>query len=138
MRSSTSLTVLLVCCLVSASLAQTWKYCQGSDNSKIDVSQVIATPFPIVKGKPVKFELKGTAKVAISQKNARMDVYTSGQKIFSTTVGSTYSDPAGQPYDYSFSYTIPSFVPPGSYDIWISMLDNSGNAYVCVDIAQNF
>ena len=137
MRTSACV-ILLAFCLIGSSLAQTWKYCQGSDNSKIDVSQLVTTPFPIVKGKPVKFDMIGTSKVAINQKNARMDVYTSGTQIFSTTVGTSYSVAAGQPYDYSFSYTIPSFVPPGSYDILLTMLDTSGNPYVCVDIAQNF
>ena len=130
--------VLSFALLISSSLCQTWTYCQGSDNSKIDISKLISTPYPIQKGKPANFEFIGTSKINVNQKNMRLDVWTSGQKIFTTTIGNAYTSAAGQPYDYKSSYTIPSFVPPGSYDIQFTMLDTSGNALVCVDVPQNF
>ena len=133
------LAVALIALCVSSTLCQVpWKYCPGADGSKVNVQTCPIQPYPIVKGSPVKFAVQGTAQVAISQKNARMDVYTSGSKIFSTTVGSSYSTAAGSPYNYSFTYSIPSFVPPGSYDVWISMLDNSGNTITCVLVGMNF
>ena len=137
MRASTIAVLLLAVCSISLCQAP-WTYCPGSDGSKISVSSCPIVPFPIVKGKPVIFEVVGTAKVAISQKNARIDVYTSGTKIFTSNVGSSYSTGAGQGYDYKFGYSIPSFVPAGSYEIHISMIDTSGNSLGCVLVNMNF
>ena len=135
MRSGT---VLLLAIMLACCGCQTWTYCQGSDNSKIDMSKFVCTPFPIVKGKLASFEFIGTSKINISQKNLRLDVWTSGTKIFSTSIGNAYNSAAGQTYDYSASYTIPAFIPPGVYDIQFTMVDNSGNSLTCIDVVQNF
>ena len=137
MRSSAKLVLIAIFAAVVFTQPP-WKYCQGSDGSKIQVTGTPITPYPIKKGSPVKFQVTGTANVAISQKNCRLDVYTEGSKIFSTAVGSSYSAAAGSAYNYGFSYSIPSFVPPGNYDIWISMIDTSSNTLVCVNLAMNF
>ena len=137
MRQSVYLVV--VCILASLAAAQpAWKYCPGSDGSRVGVSGTPITPYPIKKGSPVKFEVVGTAKQAVSQKNAKLDVYTSGSKIFSTAVGNSYYAAAGAPYDYSFTYAIPSFVPAGNYDIWISMIDTAGGVITCVELNMTF
>ena|SRR3990167_311451 len=133
-----SLVVVAALLLVNSVVSQNWSYCSGSSGSKINVSAFTASPWPIVKGKSAKFETKGTANINISQRNARMDVYTGGSKIFTTSVGNSYSVGSGGAYDYIFSYTIPSFVPPGAYTITITMVDNSGNDMVCMSVNQSF
>ena len=115
-----------------------WKLCPGADLTKIDVSKVTANPWPIQKAKPCKFEIFGTAKTNISQKNGRMDVYSAGTKMFSTAVGSSATATAGGNYYYTFTYTLPSFVPPGNYDVDFSMIGNDGSTLTCVVLELNF
>ena len=138
MRQSVYLFVIASVAALALTQGPDWKYCSGFDGSKLSVSSTPVQPYPIKKGSPMKFTANGTAKVAINQKGGRMDVYTSGTKIFSTAVGAGASFSAGQAYSWSFTYTIPSFVPPGNYDIWISFIDTSGNPITCVFFNQNF
>ena len=86
----------------------------------------------------MKFTANGTTVKGISQRNGRMDVYTSGTKIFSTAVGGPNTIGPGQPYSWGFTYTIPSFIPPGNYDIWVSMMDTDFNTLSCVAVNLNF
>ena len=133
-----SVYLLVLCILASFALAQSWKYCPGSDGKRVSVSKAPINPYPIKKGSPVKFDVIGTASSAINQKNARLDVYASGSKIFTTSVGSSYSAGAGAAYDYTFTYAIPSFVPTGTYDVWISMIDTAGSTITCVELNLSF
>src|SRR3990167_7504760 len=89
-----------------------WKYCPGAGSAKVSVQSTPINPWPIIKGKTVAFEVVGTANTNISQKNARMDIYTAGTQIFSAAVGNPYIVSGGSGYDYKFTYIIPSFVPP--------------------------
>ena len=132
-------TILVILSLACASLAQVpWNYCPGSGSSQVTVTSTPINPWPIVKGKIVTFQVLGNANTSINQRNARMDIYTASTQIFSAVVGGTYSVSAGSPYNYKFTYTIPSFVPPGSYDCRISMLDQNGNPITCVELTMNF
>ena len=135
-----SVACLLVLLYSAAVIAQTpaWKYCPGSDGSTINISGLQIQPFPIKKGSPMKFTANGTTVKGISQRNGRMDVYTSGTKIFSTAVGGPNTIGPGQPYSWGFTYTIPSFIPPGNYDIWVSMMDTDFNTLSCVAVNLNF
>ena len=137
MRQSVYLVV--VCVLASFALAQpAWKYCPGSGSSRVSVTKTPISPYPIKKGSPVKFDVIGSAVAAVNQKNARLDVYASGSKIFTTAVGGSYSVGTGAAYDYTFTYAIPSFVPTGTYDIWISMIDTAGSIITCVQLTVAF
>ncbi len=130
---------LLVLVLSAAVICDVpWSYCPNTGGDSVSVSSTPIVPYPIVKGKPVSFEIVGTAKKDIHQKNARMDVYEGSVKIFSTSVGGSYNTGSGQGYDYKFGYSIPSFVPPGDYVIHISSIDTSGNAFVCVQLSMHF
>ena len=136
MRKS-SVTLLLI--LAAVVLCDNpWKLCAGTDTTKIDLSKASATPWPILKGKACKFELFGTAKTAIAQKNGKMDIYTGGTKIFSTAVGGSASATAGGAYYYTFTYTLPSFVPPGQYEANISMMGADGSALTCIVLNLSF
>ena len=115
-----------------------YSLCPGTDGSMIALSHVGADPWPIVKGKSAAFLINGDAKVDINQKSARMDIYLGSSKIFSTAAGGINTTSAGKPYSYSFSYTIPSFVPPGTYDVRVNMVDGSGKAYTCVRLSMHF
>ena len=137
MFKSSALTLLLI--LVATALCDNpWKLCAGADTTKITLSKATANPWPILKGKPCKFELIGKALTNISQKNGKMDVYTTGTKIFSTAVGGSASATAGGDYYYTFAYTLPSFVPPGNYDVNISMMGSDGSALTCIVLNLNF
>ena len=138
MRQSVYLLVIVSVAAVVLAGGPAYKTCPGSDTSKASVGSVDVNPYPIKKGSPMKFTAGITAKAAINLKGGRLDVYTSGSKIFSTAVGSGASLPAGQQTQWSFAYTIPSFVPPGNYDIWISFVDGAGSTVTCVLFNQNF
>ena len=115
-----------------------WKNCPGQDTSRLEVTDVTVDPVPIPKGKPCKFGVKGNAKDNLNQKNGRMDVYNAGTRFFSTAVGGSYSVSQGGLYDYSLSYTIPSFVPPGEYEVRFSFIDTNGQTFTCTSIIAQF
>ena len=133
-------TTLVLLSLASSVLSASypWKYCPGQDQSRIDITDVVINPAPIIKGKPAKFEVLGNAKQDLAQKNGRVDVYSGGTRFFSTAVGGVYSVSQGGKYDYAFSYTIPSFVPPGDYEVRISYADSSAQTFACVSVDAHF
>ena len=132
--------VFLIAIFVGTAIAQepSWSYCKGSDGSKLTITSTPVQPFPIKKGSPMKFTANGTAKGNFNVKNGKMDVFTGDSKIFSTAVGSTATGTAGESFTWTFGYTIPSFVPPGSYVIGISLVDTSGSTVTCIQFSQNF
>ena len=130
-----TLVLLSVMCFSSS---YPWKLCPGSDASRIEVTDVDIDPTPIIKGRAAKFQTSGNAKQNIYQTNARLDVYQGSTRFFSTAVGGSYSVNQGGRYDYSFSYAIPSFVPPGYYEVRISYVDTSSQAFTCVSVQVRF
>ena len=112
--------------------------CPNTDSSMIELKQVTMDPWPPIKGRSSVVEFKGTAKTDIHQTNGRIDAYLGGTRFFSTAIGGSYSTGRGQAYDYSFSYSIPSYVPPGNYETRISFISEDHTSYTCVVINLHF
>ena len=129
---------LILLSVVSLTSSFPWKPCPNTDSSRLEVTAVNIDPTPIIKGKAAKFQTIGNAKQNLSQKNGRLEVYQGGTRFFSTAVGGSYSVNQGGKYDYSFSYTIPSFVPPGDYEVRLSYVDTNSQAFTCVSVLVHF
>ncbi len=131
--------VYIALILVSAALCgNAWRLCPGSPTDRVQVSTVSANPWPMLKGREVSCQIGGTTLAPISQRNARLDVYMGPTKVYSSFIGSAYTVPRGSTYNYSLSMTIPSFVPPGMYDIRVSAVDLDGNTVTCIELIANF
>ena len=82
--------------------------------------------------------MTGVAKTDIRQRNGRLDIYIGSTKIFSSAAGGEYSIDAKQQYNLSFGYNVPSFVPPGTYNVQVSMIDTSTNLVTCIQFDASF
>ena len=131
--------ILLIFTFTTAVLSQpNWKYCQGADGSTISIDSIVVQPYPVRKGYPLKFTAKGTAVKGMTQRNGRIGIVINGSEIISALVGGSVNVDAGKPYSWSFSYSVPSNIPPGSYDINVSMMDTDFNRLTCVSWSQTF
>jgi len=132
---------IVIASVISCALCQqpSYKYCPGTDGSNITWTNLLVTPYPIPKGKPVKIEFVGNANVQINQKYLTLNVFQNGSQIFTTNVGGTYIAAAGSTYDYTFTYSIPSFIPPGTYDLQFNVASSTGAGnYACLDTMASF
>lgn len=117
-----------------------WSYCKGFDDSKLSLEEIDIDPFPLKRGRKALFEIAGTAKTEIDQKDLVLNVKLkkTGTKIYSTKMGSSYIVPQGGDYDYQLSYGLPSLVPPGQYILDFNIVDSSGNPYTCFEFEVDF
>ena len=127
------LTVTSIC-----TAAMPWSLCRGTDQSRLEVKTADSDPYPIQRGRLATFSMTGVAKTDIRQRNGRLDIYLGSTKIFSSAAAGEYSVDAKQQYNYSFGYNVPSFVPPGTYNVQVSMIDISTNLITCIQLDASF
>ena len=115
-----------------------WRLCPGTPTDKVQVNSVTASPWPMMKGKQVSCRIVGLAMTPITQRNARLDVFTQSVKVYSSFAGPAYAAARGNTYDYSLVIDLPSFIPPGQFDIRISAVDPNGNSITCIELVAQF
>ena len=86
-----------------------------------------ATPASIVPGESIQFKMQYQATQTITISKLFLETKNDGVVLFTDTVtiGKTYSE--GDKDVTGYSATIPSFCPPGSWDIFLYLKDDSDN-----------
>ena len=86
-----------------------------------------ATPASIVPGESIQFKMQYQATQTITISKLFLETKNDGVVLFTDTVtiGKTY--PEGDKDVTGYSATIPSFCPPGSWDIFLYLKDDSDN-----------
>ena len=86
-----------------------------------------ATPASIVPGESIQFKMQYQATQTITISKLFLETKNDGVVLFTDTVtiGKTYSE--GDKDVTGYSATIPSFCPPGSWDIFFYLKDDSDN-----------
>ena len=86
-----------------------------------------ATPASIVPGESIQFKMQYQATQTITVSKLFLETKNDGVVLFTDTVtiGKTYSE--GDKDVTGYSATIPSFCPPGSWDIFLYLKDDSDN-----------
>ena len=90
-----------------------------------------ATPASIVPGESIQFKMQYQATQTITVSKLFLETKNDGVVLFTDTVtiGKTYSE--GDKDVTGYSATIPSFCPPGSWDIFLYLKDDSdGNVAI--------
>ena len=86
-----------------------------------------ATPTSIIPGESVQFKMQFQATTDVTISKLFLDTLSDGVSLFTDNViiGKTYSE--GDKDVSGYSATIPSFCPPGSWDILLYLKDDSDN-----------
>ena len=86
-----------------------------------------ATPASIVPGESIQFKMQYQATKTITISKLFLETKNNDVVLFTDTVtiGKTYSE--GDKDVTGYSATIPSFCPPGSWDIFLYLKDDSDN-----------
>ena len=86
-----------------------------------------ATPDSIIPGESIQFKMQYQATQTITISKLYLETQNDGVVLFTDTVtiGKTYSE--GDKDVTGYSATIPTFCPPGSWDIFLYLKDDSDN-----------
>jgi len=86
-----------------------------------------ANPASIIPGESVEFKMQFQATTDVTISKLFLDTISDGVSLFTDNViiGKTYSE--GDKDVTGYSATIPSFCPPGSWDIYLYLKDDSDN-----------
>ncbi|XP_054811604.1 uncharacterized protein LOC129312864 [Prosopis cineraria] len=131
---------LLLCLsilLLSSSQAQARrvKYCDRKQNYAVKVSGVDILPDPVVRGKPATFKISASTGEAISGGKLIIEVSYFGVHVHTETrdLCEEVSCPvAAGNFEIAHTQTLPSFTPPGSYTLKMTMEDVNDEQLSCI------
>mmetsp|Transcript_37622 Transcript_37622/g.96241 ORF Transcript_37622/g.96241 Transcript_37622/m.96241 type:complete len:165 (-) Transcript_37622:23-517(-) len=109
-----------------------WKYCGGQASPYFSASTVDLSPDPPLTGEHLRFKITGTTSQNVNGGIINIDIKYMGMFIFSEVKNlcdkTACPIPANQELELTYVEKIPAFVPPGKYDITITVtsVDGSG------------
>ncbi|XP_062187373.1 uncharacterized protein LOC133890818 [Phragmites australis] len=120
--------------LPSASAATAVEYCNRRKDYPVKVNGVEIVPDPVEPGKPATFKITASTDKTIKEGKLVIDVKYWIIPVHSEThdiCGET-SCPASGEFVIAHSQTLPSFTPPGSYTITMTMLGAKNEELSCI------
>ncbi|XP_028808307.1 putative phosphatidylglycerol/phosphatidylinositol transfer protein DDB_G0282179 [Neltuma alba] len=111
------------------------KYCDKKQNYAVKVAGVNIMPDPVVRGKPATFKISASTGEAISGGKLIIEVSYFGVHVHTETrdLCDEVSCPVA-PGDFEIAHTqtLPSFTPPGSYTLKMTMEDVNEEQLSCI------
>ncbi|ESR37305.1 hypothetical protein CICLE_v10029501mg [Citrus x clementina] len=120
--------------LVSSTQAIGVKYCDKKKNYAVTIQQVKIIPDPVVTGKPATFNISAVTGQAVYGGKVVINVAYFGVPVHQETrdVCEEVSCPiAAGDFVLSHTQTLPSFTPPGSYTLKMTMEDKNNEELTC-------
>ncbi|XP_062190096.1 phosphatidylglycerol/phosphatidylinositol transfer protein-like [Phragmites australis] len=126
--------VAVGCLLPAASAATSVEYCNKGKNYPVKVSGVEIVPDPVVPGQLATFNISAFTDKTIEKGKLVIDVKYWIFHVHSEThdiCGET-TCPASGKFVLAHQQTLPSFTPPGSYTITMTMLGDNDKELSCI------
>mmetsp|Transcript_30186 Transcript_30186/g.53992 ORF Transcript_30186/g.53992 Transcript_30186/m.53992 type:complete len:161 (-) Transcript_30186:1192-1674(-) len=136
----------LACLLTSTTAFDGWTYCGGQKSPYFEASSVDLSPDPPRTGKDLAFKIKGVTNQNVNGGIINIDIKYMGMFIFSEVKNLCHKTscpiPANEELELTYVEKIPAFVPPGKYDITITVTSveegeeasNSNLVLLCLEI----
>ncbi|GJN24546.1 hypothetical protein PR202_gb12292 [Eleusine coracana subsp. coracana] len=129
--------VAVACLIPAASAATSVEYCKKGKNYPVNVSGVEIVPDPVAPGQPATFKVNASTDKPIKEGKLVIDVKY--WVIFPIPVHSETHDicqettcPATGDFVIAHSQTLPSYTPPGSYTITMTMKGDKDEELSCI------
>ncbi|TVU41441.1 hypothetical protein EJB05_14958 [Eragrostis curvula] len=129
--------VAVACLIPAASAATAVEYCKKGKNYPVKVSGVEIDPDPVTPGKAATFKVKASTDKPI--KGGKLVIDVKYWVIWAIPVHSETHDiceetscPATGDFVIAHSQTLPSFTPPGSYTIDMTVKGENDEELSCI------
>lgn len=111
-----------------------WPFTKCGSSSDLTVSSVNLDSQPS-KGVAEGINILGSMGVAVTLKQVQIVTTLNGTPLNTQYDPNTSSYQVGDPLQYRFSVTIPSFAPSGNYAVQLTFQDASNGEHGCVQVA---
>ena len=103
------------------------------DETKFQILKQVITPEEITKGEDIAIKVQGAALVDVVIKNLNLVTQYNGADIFTDNKdqGNTAVS-AGEKYVYSYTASVPTFTPAGTWDIYLKLQDTNDEVISCL------
>ncbi|KAF3329838.1 Phosphatidylglycerol/phosphatidylinositol transfer protein [Carex littledalei] len=132
----TKLVILSLVLLASSLLASavSVEYCNKRANYAVTVSSVDIIPNPVVRGEPATFNISASTDGSVTGGKLVIDVNYFFFHVHQEThdLCEETSCPATGNFAIAHQQTLPSYTPPGSYTITMTMQDSEGKQLTCI------
>ncbi|XP_010535725.1 PREDICTED: putative phosphatidylglycerol/phosphatidylinositol transfer protein DDB_G0282179 [Tarenaya hassleriana] len=130
------LLLLLVSLFFLPSLpATSVSYCDKKGKYPVQVNGVKISPDPVLSGQPATFKILGSSSEDISGGEVEISVSYFGIHVHTEThdlCEETSCPVSTGSFVLSHTQTLPSFTPPGSYTLRMTMSDTKGKKLTCI------
>ncbi|GMH22982.1 hypothetical protein Nepgr_024825 [Nepenthes gracilis] len=116
-------------------LANEIRYCDKTADYDVKVHEVEISPDPIARGQPATFNISASTEKSISGGKMVIDVSYFGWHVHSEThdfCEETSCPVSSGDFAIAHSQVLPSFTPPGSYSLKMTIVDENKYQLSCI------
>ncbi|WOL07919.1 phosphatidylglycerol/phosphatidylinositol transfer protein [Canna indica] len=128
-------TALLLLLLSPPASAVNVEYCKKGADYPVKVSGIEITPYPIVRGEPATFNISANTGDELSEGKLIIDVKYFWFHVYQEThdlCKETSCPVLVGDFVLSHQQTLPSYTPPGSYTLTMTLMGAQGEQLTCI------